>query len=295
MHVPPDVGILESTFAENEADPGPTLSPTAGNGGNWLFLGLDAQLAQVGGNIVTGGVGANGAQNCKASAGVIDDNPQGGNVEGPATGPFPSGPTNQCAFSQASDRHADPLLGMLANNGGPVIGDPTADQPTLTMALLAGSPAIDLVPSGVCSPVSFTGDERSFDRPSVSGTPCDSGAYEAQDSDFDGVPDDAPDNCRTTANANQANNDGDALGDLCDPDDDNDGFLDGADGCPTQAGTSGGCPAAPLIPPATTTPTLTPTFDLAGAIKKCKKKFPGKAHAKARKKCIRKAKARAGG
>jgi hypothetical protein len=74
------------------------------------------------------------------------------------------------------------------------------------------------------------------------------------DSDDDGI-EDAADNCPTTANpgqenndgdpqgnacdnclddtnADQANNDGDALGDVCDPDDDNDGFLDISDACP---------------------------------------------------------------
>jgi hypothetical protein len=39
------------------------------------------------------------------------------------------------------------------------------------------------------------------------------------------------------ANTDQANNDGDALGDVCDPDDDNDGVEDGDDNCPTVANT----------------------------------------------------------
>ena len=42
---------------------------------------------------------------------------------------------------------------------------------------------------------------------------------------------DIDDNCPTVANASQANNDGDALGDACDPDDDNDGVLDPMDNC----------------------------------------------------------------
>ena len=63
------------------------------------------------------------------------------------------------------------------------------------------------------------------------------------DADFDGVCDpDAvssgpsictgSDNCPADVNANQDDNDGDALGDVCDDDDDNDGILDTADNCP---------------------------------------------------------------
>ncbi len=51
------------------------------------------------------------------------------------------------------------------------------------------------------------------------------------DDDNDGVLD-GDDNCPLVANPNQENNDGDALGDVCDPDDDNDGVLDGVDNCP---------------------------------------------------------------
>jgi hypothetical protein len=47
----------------------------------------------------------------------------------------------------------------------------------------------------------------------------------------------------------------------------------------------------PQAPTPTTTPT--PPFNLKKAIKKCKKKFPGKKNAKRRKKCIKKAKRRA--
>ena len=43
------------------------------------------------------------------------------------------------------------------------------------------------------------------------------------------------DNCRTTVNANQDNNDGDTEGDLCDDDDDNDGTDDDVDAFPMSA------------------------------------------------------------
>ncbi len=52
------------------------------------------------------------------------------------------------------------------------------------------------------------------------------------DIDGDGVLNGA-DNCPTTYNPNQANNDGDSQGDVCDLDDDNDGIPDTSDICPT--------------------------------------------------------------
>ncbi len=50
------------------------------------------------------------------------------------------------------------------------------------------------------------------------------------DADADGVPD-ASDNCPSTANPDQLNNDGDSQGDVCDSDDDNDGVPDTSDNC----------------------------------------------------------------
>lgn len=51
------------------------------------------------------------------------------------------------------------------------------------------------------------------------------------DDDNDGVADDT-DNCPFDANPGQADNDSDGAGDVCDPDDDNDGVADDADNCP---------------------------------------------------------------
>ncbi len=60
--------------------------------------------------------------------------------------------------------------------------------------------------------------------------------YTPENNDLDDdLVQDQLDNCPTIANPDQANVDGDALGDACDDDDDGDGLLDGADNCPRNA------------------------------------------------------------
>lgn len=93
------------------------------------------------------------------------------------------------------------------------------------------------------------------------------------DSDGDGVVE-SRDNCASVANPDQRNNDGDQLGDACDPDDDNDGVADASDNCPLAANSDqtdwdadrvgNACDSTPgtaPVPPAppTTTPSPTPT------------------------------------
>ena len=61
-----------------------------------------------------------------------------------------------------------------------------------------------------------------------------SGFEDDEDDDDDGIPDTA-DNCPLVSNPDQADTDGDGLGDACDPDDDNDGIPDNEDNCPKVA------------------------------------------------------------
>jgi hypothetical protein len=69
-----------------------------------------------------------------------------------------------------TQRNVDPLLGPLANNGGP----------TQTMALLAGSPAIDHGPVPVPSFPLNDNDQRGAGFPRVVNGTVDVGAYEVQ-------------------------------------------------------------------------------------------------------------------
>jgi hypothetical protein len=98
----------------------------------------------------------------------------------------------------------DPLLGPLANNGGP----------TFTHALLPGSPALDALTES-CPVTDQRGVARPYDGDGDGVALCDIGAFESADFDGDLVGD-LVDNCLLAANTPQTNSDEDALGDSCD-------------------------------------------------------------------------------
>jgi hypothetical protein len=230
------LAIAGSTFSGNSGLPGGAIanngagltitnSTFAGNSG---FVGgavytQGAGVVQISSSTFSGNTasqegpalhGANGAIFVENSLfagnscfGPIND--RGGNLDWPESG--------------CPGVNGDPRLGPLADNGGP----------TPTMALGTGSAAIDAAVARSCPAT----DQRGVPRPF--GLGCDSGAYEYNvvdpDTDGDGVPD-FRDNCPSIANADQANTDGDSLGDACDPDANGDGIADALQPPGTPAG-----------------------------------------------------------
>ena len=75
---------------------------------------------------------------------------------------------DSCDLTEATDlTSTDPLLGPLADNGGP----------TLTHLPQPGSPLVDHVPAGSCNPT-YVADQRNVARPQ--GTGCDTGSVEVR-------------------------------------------------------------------------------------------------------------------
>jgi hypothetical protein len=134
------MNITHSTITNNSA---PNV---AGRDGIWLEDGsLTVRHSIVAGN----GADGNGA-NCTIDGGTFT--PTGENID------------DDASCTGFSKQNTDPQLDPLADNGGP----------SLTHALLSGSPAIDAVPVNECNDV--TTDQRGVVRPQ--GPACDIGAFE---------------------------------------------------------------------------------------------------------------------
>ena len=109
---------------------------------------------------------------------IVADNQNGGNCMGPITtdAGFNIEDGTTCGFAAGTSlSNTDPQLDPagLVSNGGP----------TLTVALLSGSPAIDAIPQGTngCG-TTITTDQRGVARPFGAG--CDIGAYESNFTGF---------------------------------------------------------------------------------------------------------------
>jgi hypothetical protein len=138
----------------------------SGNGGN---LSVGGNLLAIHDTIIAGGIllgpSATGEANCSDSFTELDD--QGYNAEDNQSD------GEECGFDATGDlidsTSLDASLGSLAGNGGQ----------TQTIALLAGSPAIDAGdPAGCTDPLGnvLTSDQRGITRPQNGR--CDIGAYE---------------------------------------------------------------------------------------------------------------------
>jgi hypothetical protein len=139
-----------------------TVAFNSGSGGNGGAGGSGDPVGTPGANGAAGG-------GMKTVGGrlintLLATNSPGGNCFGRATdGGHNLCSDRTCAFGAASSINGtDPKLGPLTDNGGP----------TLTMALLPGSPAIDAGDSAAAPPT----DQRGFPRPV--GANVDIGAYE---------------------------------------------------------------------------------------------------------------------
>ncbi|OWK46556.1 Flagellar hook-length control protein FliK [Fimbriiglobus ruber] len=188
--------ITNSTISGNEAINGSTPNgggidlPAAFTGDLSLLNDtISTNLATSGGGIFwAGAAGAVALQNTilatnTATTGTDADNPSGtftdngGNLIGVSgTGGGNTGFTAATTQSGTTATPLNPMLGSLQNNAGPVVGANADAIPLDTVALLAGSPAID---KGVTT-AGLTTDERGtgFNRV-INGT-IDAGAYEYQ-------------------------------------------------------------------------------------------------------------------
>jgi hypothetical protein len=168
--------IKDSTIAQNTADlaaPGIALAYAGGIANNGILTILNSTIA--GNRFATGVVplGGENLTNLVTSSAptnqvrllntIVADATALGNCGGPiGSGGHNLDSDGTCGFGVPSDRiGVDPVLGPLANNGGP----------TDTRALLEGSPAIDA--GGACSAT----DQRGVARPAGGG--CDIGAFES--------------------------------------------------------------------------------------------------------------------
>jgi hypothetical protein len=163
--------IANSTITQNE---------TAGGGGGILTGGYNGNLSLSNVTISGNSSGFGGGIDFGYGSAIVQNSIVASNSGGDCEGSISSKGHNlssdsTCGFNGPGDmNNTNPMLGPLANNGGP----------TQTMALLSGSPAIDAGnPSGCADGQGhlLKTDQRGEPRPDKEDTNgCDIGAYERQ-------------------------------------------------------------------------------------------------------------------
>lgn len=155
------VEMLQNTPCGDSGTLVAAYSTFAGNTGNALFELIDAGTttitAQIGANVL----GPNEADCLSLGGG-------GGGATVTSFGYNVTDDASCLATTTGDQVVADTMLGPLADNGGL----------TETMALLAGSAALDAIPPGSAECGDIPDDQRGIVRPQ--GTNCDSGAYEQE-------------------------------------------------------------------------------------------------------------------
>ncbi len=148
--------VANSTFYGNSAGHGGAISNSAGSTLTLMNSTFSANRAPVGGGIYGNMSTLTATNSIIADCSFYESTIAGGhNIETGAT---------SCGFPADSMSVTDPMLGPLQDNGGP----------TMTMALLPGSPAIDAGDDASCPAT----DQRGVTRPQ--GSRCDIGAFEVQ-------------------------------------------------------------------------------------------------------------------
>ena len=160
--------LTHSTVSSNRA--------AAGAAGLYNAGTLTLTHSTVSGNVTSAAGGGlyNSSGTLTLTSSLVAQNPDGGDCWNDSGAISSQGynldSDGSCHLTAATDLPGtDPLLGPLQNNGGP----------TLTHALLPGSPALDAIPWGAngCG-TSLISDQRWQARPQPAGGACDIGAYE---------------------------------------------------------------------------------------------------------------------
>jgi CSLREA domain-containing protein len=166
--------LLNSTFSGNTADSNGGGMRVDSNGATNVNL-AHTTIAENGAPSGSG-ILFDGGDTLTMRSSILE-NPAGGGGDCAVTPPTSAGynvvSDGTCMLGGTGDAVADPMLGVLADNGAPAAaGVPGTEVVTQTHALQPGSPAIDRSTSGPAT------DQRGVARPQ--GAFCDSGAFELE-------------------------------------------------------------------------------------------------------------------